>query len=123
MRKDYITPFNYGIDSMFISFRNSSEKNSNKRLTAALLAMVMLFFVLFSVFFIAHEADHECSGEGCPVCALIQMCEDNIRQLGSGTAVSAAESVLVFLTLAMPVFTAFAINVSTPVSKKIRLNN
>ncbi len=123
MRKDYITHLNYGIDSMLISFRNSTEKNSNKRLAAAFLAMAVLFFVLFSVFFIAHEADHDCSGDGCPVCALIQMCEDNIRQLGSGTAASAAVSVLVFLTLAMPVFTAFAINVSTPVSRKIRLNN
>lgn len=102
--------------------RNTSEKNSKMRLAATLLAASMLLFVLLSVFFIAHEADHDCSGDGCPVCALIQMCEDNIRQLGNGAVATAVAEVLVFLSLAMSVLTVLAIKESTPVSRKTRLN-
>lgn len=107
---------------MALSYRKLSD-NNKMRLAAAFLAAAILIIVLFSVFFIAHEADHDCTGDGCPVCALIQTCENNLRQLGGGTAASYAVGVLVFLTLAMPVLTAFATIALTPVSRKIRLNN
>ena len=103
-------------------FGNTSEKKNRLRIAATLMAAAVLFFVMFSAFLIVHEADHDCSGDDCPVCMLIQLCEDNIRQLGSGAPVSAA-GVLVFLTLTMPVFTAFSVRIPTLVSRKIRLNN
>lgn len=33
------------------------------RIAAAVMAAVLILFVLFSVVFIAHEADHECTGD------------------------------------------------------------
>ena len=44
---------------------------------ALLLASVMLFSVLYIVF----EADHDCCGEGCAVCILLQACENLLQNL------------------------------------------
>lgn len=107
-------------ESMNIS---SGKTHNNKlRFAAAVMALAVLFFVFLSVFFIAHEADHDCTGDDCPVCALIQMCENNIRQLGNGTSAAAAEAALVFLTFILPVLMTGALAGSTPVSRKTRLN-
>lgn len=109
------------IDMMEI-LSSTYEKRNKLRIAAILLILAVLFFVLFSVFFIVHEADHDCSGDDCPVCMLIQIYEDNIRQVGSGDAASAT-GILVFLALTMPVFMAFSVRTSTLISNKIRLNN
>ncbi len=106
-----------------MNISSGRTRNSNKlRFAAAVMALAVLFFVFLSVFFIAHEADHDCTGDDCPVCALIQMCENNIRQLGNGTSAAAAEVALVFLTLILPVLLTGALAGSTPVSRKTRLN-
>jgi len=54
--------------------------NKPKRF-ASLLALLVAFIMLSSVLFIALEADHDCCGEGCAVCAQIQACEDLLRNL------------------------------------------
>ena len=54
---------------------NSRVKLSARRISAGIAGVLMLVFVLFSVFFIAHEAHHDCTGEDCPVCAAIRLCE------------------------------------------------
>ena len=54
--------------------------NKPKRL-ASVLALLAAFILLFSVLFIALEVDHDCCGEGCAICAQIQVCEDLLRNL------------------------------------------
>ena len=48
---------------------------------AAMLALLLAFVMLFSVLYIAFEADHNCCGEDCAVCAQIHACEDLLRNL------------------------------------------
>ncbi len=57
---------------------------------ASVLALLAAFIMLFSVLFIALEADHDCRGEDCAICAQIQVCEDLIRNLLTSTAFLAA---------------------------------
>ena len=54
--------------------------NKPKQL-AAMLALLLAFVMLFSVLFLALEADHDCCGEDCAVCAQLQLCEDLLRNL------------------------------------------
>ena len=70
--------------------------SSHKKIVAGIAAFAVLFIMLFSSFYICAEADHHCSGEDCPVCACIQICENVIRQMGSRTDMP----VLVCLTAA-----------------------
>ena len=101
------------------------EHKSSESMKAAAIVMIaaVLLFLLVSTFFIAYEADHECTGEDCPVCALIQIVENNLRQLGSGAPVAAAVSSLILLSLVLQIRPEYSITISTPVSRKTRLNN
>lgn len=100
----------------------SSGYLTSHRITAAAVSAVMFVFVLFSFFYIASETGHHCSGADCPVCADIQQCE-NVLQ-GAGRAVTAVSAtvfiVLVKILICIP---ADAPVRSTPVSRKVRMNN
>ena len=103
---------------------NRRHKTSDSgKITAIFLILVVLLFLFVSTYFIAYEADHECTGEDCPVCALIQMSENSLRQLGSGAPAATAASSLFVLILVMQICTSDSITLSTPVSRKTRLNN
>ncbi|WP_139225885.1 hypothetical protein [Oribacterium sp. WCC10] len=99
-------------------------KNSQyKKFVCGIIAMMMLVFVLLSAAFIAAESDHNCTGEDCPVCECIQLCENTLRKLGGGTVP------VVFLFLPVVFFSfsfyipAFTCGQDTPVTRKVRLNN
>ena len=62
---------------------------------AALLTAAILLFVLFLVpFGISRELDHDCTGEHCPVCALILACANGVVHLSRTAAPAAAVLVL-----------------------------
>ena len=63
------------------------------------MGLMLLVFVLFSAFCIAAEADHDCCGEDCPICACIQMCENTLRGNKSGTAVQVSVLIPVLFAL------------------------
>jgi hypothetical protein len=47
--------------------------NSRKRLHALILCAGFILVLLVSSAFLIHEADHDCSGEDCPICRTIAM--------------------------------------------------
>ena len=59
-----------------------SKKHWKARL-AALLALVLIFSVLY----LALEADHDCHGEDCAICAQIHACTEILGQLALTLAV------------------------------------
>lgn len=63
-----------------------TQRRSGPKNAAVVLAAVFLMIVLASALFEVLHADHDCSGENCPVCVQISVCE---KLLTSGT-VSAA---------------------------------
>ena len=101
--------------------RNS---DSNRiRITAGMMAFMLLFIMLFSSFFIAAHADHDCTGEDCPVCAFIQQCENNIRGAGGGITYISVVILPVFLSFLLISADILSFQWGTPVSTKVRLNN
>ena len=55
-----------------------------RRLLAAVGVAFLLGIQVHSAAYIAHEADHACSGEGCPICIQLQQCVANFQLTGSG---------------------------------------
>ena len=102
--------------------RNSS-KSKALRIAAVTMGLMMLILVLFSAFYIAAEADHDCCGEGCPICACIHQCEKTLRGIGDGTAVRCAAVAPVILILLAAAFVIPAVSLDTLISRKVRLNN
>ena len=102
--------------------RNSS-KSKALRIAAVTMGLMMLVLVAFSAFYIAAEADHDCCGEDCQICACIHQCEKTLRGIGDGTAVQCATIVPAILILFAAAFVIPAVFRDTLISRKVRLNN
>ena len=94
-----------------------------KRIAALLLAVTVLLVMLYSALFIAAEADHDCAGENCPICAQIAVCQ-NILKVFSLTVCIAAFPAVFSYTLCRGSFAcADVIPRNTLVSLKVKLTN
>ncbi len=102
---------------------NSKGIEKLRHTTAGIMCIVMLSVVLFSSIYIVHEMNHHCSGEDCPICAVIQMCENNLHRIGTGPAIQTVLMMPVFILLLSCQFTGCVLLKETPVSYKVRLNN
>ncbi len=61
------------------------ENHKTTRVTAArFFAVVITLALLLSIAFLVKEADHTCTGEECPICAMMEQCSHTIRLLGAG---------------------------------------
>lgn len=96
---------------------------NKRRLAAVFLAAFILFAMTASLFVMAHEADHDCIGEGCSICAVISLCRNTLKALG-GTLIAAA---LLFACLRFAAPILLPIRVSsyskTPITLKVKLLN
>ncbi len=95
----------------------------DRRITAGIMAVIMLFSLLFSVLFIAVEADHDCTGDDCPICACIQECGNTLRGFTRRTAVRISVVITVLFVLHIAVLFTEALSQETLVIRKVRLNN
>lgn len=99
----------------------SFNRNNWKKTTASIVASTMLVLVLLSALFIVIETEHHCTGEECPICSCILQCENSLHYWDNGGALQAALFIPVILScIYLPVYTLV---LSTPVSRKVRLNN
>ncbi len=94
-----------------------------KRGILCIVSGLMITIMILSVIYTAREADHECSGAHCPICAVIRQCEAPVYMSASSvpSGVHAAVPVVIrrFNTVMNPhIFTA-----DTLISAKIRIND
>ncbi len=101
------------------------DENGSKarRVAAGIMGAMILAALLFSAFYIACEADHECCGDGCLVCACLRQCENTLRGIGSGAEGRLSAACHILPALFIAVLSAAAVFPETPVSRKARLNN
>ena len=93
------------------------------RIAAGVICLLMVFFIIFSVVFIIVEADHDCCGEGCAICACIEQCENAIRSMRDAAVPEITAAICVLFCLAAVHLYTPVIREETPVSDKVRLNN
>ncbi len=99
------------------------NRTNTNRTIAGIMAAMMLVVMLFSGIFIIEHADHECSGEDCPICESIQLCESMLPGLGIGIPEAGMQFiplVAILVIISIPVCSVIA---DTPVSNKVRLNH
>ena len=97
---------------------------TNRKRAGALLLCIGLILVLsVSIIFIAHETDHDCCGEDCPICDFMRQCENTLRGFSEGIAQPAVVMLPVLIALLAAEFFVSFLSSETLVSRKIRLNN
>ncbi len=106
-----------------MSGSNSTKSHMFKTLSAAFICIWLLLGVTFSAFFLSREYDHHCHLDDCPICQTMAACESFVHEIGSAV-------LTVVLAIAGFVFAALLLKqsfdllcISTPVSRKVRLNN
>lgn len=99
--------------------KHSSRQNALLCITACLLLIALSLSVLCAPL----HADHDCAGDGCPVCALIQAVQHTLSTiaLDSVWAVSAFWAQPCLLALCMCAVRALFVT-QTPVTQKIKLS-
>ena len=69
---------------MFDFGRYGRIRQRTRRFLAAVGVALLLGFQAFSTVYIAHEADHDCCGDDCPICVQLQQCVANFQLTSSG---------------------------------------
>lgn len=94
-----------------------------QRAITFLTCTAFVLVTVFSVLFVVKEADHDCTGESCPICEAVQQAEQNLEQLGTGTS-EIADVVPAMVLLVSVLFCVLtAVSYATLISQKVRLNN
>ena len=95
----------------------------DRRWVVLALAVLVLLTALVPAFYIAHEADHDCAGEGCGVCVSIRHCTALLNSVSTALLVFCALLLAVLSMLLASGAVCAVLRQSTPVSRKVRLNN
>ena len=97
-------------------------KNIIAKITSVFMIVFLLFSVIISLYFIIEEHNHDCSGEDCPVCQMIQMTEENLKTLDSSLLVYAV-IILMFKSIIKTAdnFKALVLDNSL-IGEKVRIN-
>ena len=94
-----------------------------RRVTAGIMGFLLLGILLFSTIYIAVESHHECEGESCPICFIIEQCENTLQQIRSAIKVHLPILLATVAVLFTFGFNTLVICKETPVSRKIQMNN
>ena len=106
-----------------MTFSNSKTFNSIKKIVSILIGMMMLLMILTSAYFLAHEAMHKCDDEDCPVCECIHICEEALKRLSNASEVFVALMMFGVILSADNEIYEPLLMITTPVNRKIRLND
>lgn len=94
-----------------------------KSILTLLLVAAVCFAMVFSAFFIAFEADHDCQGDGCTVCAQIASCEYIIRNVGLALIAVSAVFAAVYTAVSVLPRVCRTVEKSTLIALKTELLN
>lgn len=93
------------------------------RYISALVALIFTLLIFTAAAFEAAEYDHKCCGEGCGICAVLQMCENMLRLGASGGAAAAAAVIVIAAVSALAAEHTRITKASTLISLGVRLDN
>ena len=98
--------------------------NARKRGYALLLCVGLILALFVSSAFLIHEADHDCSGEDCPICRTIALTTALMRTICLAAAMWLFGSVLTAVLSACHIPESVCLHTEgTPVSRKTRIND
>ena len=68
--------------------------NAGRRLFAVATATAVAFCVIVSLCFVAAMPGHDCTGDGCPVCLFVGVCENTLASVAAPPLCAAVLTVL-----------------------------
>ena len=99
------------------------ERKKRNRIAALLFAVTILVIMLYSAFFVAVEADHDCVGEGCPICYQVDACQNTLKSLSLAVCVTAVAVAFTYTLCRCISLCTDNAQRDTLVSLKVKLSN
>ncbi len=93
-----------------------------KRISSVIVSALLLALLLSALFIVLH-ADHECTGDGCEICALIHLCERSMRALSYALVLLACLYAVLLLPGSYTRQPAFSKGRISLILLKVRLND
>lgn len=95
----------------------------HKKTIAGLICILFIAAISLSITYIVKEANHDCIGDHCPICAHIQVAERMLGELSSAV-VFLAHSRVAFAILIIIIFHFIRETIPfTLVTQNVRMNN
>ncbi|WP_333813567.1 hypothetical protein [Muricomes intestini] len=98
-------------------------KTCKKRILSAILVLVVLCVLFLSNIYIGGHIRHDCTGDGCPICAEIHHAQNLINQLGGALVLTVVVLGTVYIVEAVLSIIYSLIQRETLISNKVRLND
>ena len=98
-------------------------KSNTRNIIAFIITLGLCLVVLWSSMFIVIEAEHDCSGEDCPVCLCIAVCGSLLRLLSLPREVSSAWFSALILSALTLIPSLLPRNYSTLITLKVKLSD
>lgn len=95
----------------------------HKRIAAILMIAVIGVTVAFASFYVVYEYEHECVGDGCPICFQIDAFEAVVKTCDAAPAVMAVIIAILFIAVLSIQLISTSDLRPTPVSLKVKLSN
>ena len=90
---------------------------------AGIFAILLLMLTIFPSIYITAESEHECEGEECPICHIIEICEGILHDAGSALSFCAAVAFMCSVFEFLPFFKSKISFGRTLFDLKVRLND
>ncbi len=101
-----------------------SRSNLLKRIIALVAILATVFLIHFSNEYLSEHVSHHCTDHAhCPVCSVIEQCENNIRTVGTGL-ILAIVAVMAYIVVTDSIANFEYQSVQTTlVSQKVRMDD
>lgn len=106
----------------------SKRRNEKNRIDIAGIAVAgvfilcFMFMVLFSSYISGEEFHHDCSGDDCPICEVLSICDGSVKILHTAEPALLAFGIVLVAILEVAGFKSVCAERSL-VSYKVRLND
>lgn len=94
-----------------------------EKIISGLICALLVCAAVLAFYYLAEETEHSCTGEECPICVVMQICEKLVRKMGRTEILqSAIAAMTVFAGFVCCLFSLF-LKEKTLVEWRVRLNN
>lgn len=94
-----------------------------KKVLAFAICAVLILSLVFSISFISHEAEHDCVGEECVICAVISRCAEFLERLLAVSALALLFGAVRSFVICVVGEAEAVFATHSPVKLKVKLSN
>lgn len=100
-----------------------SRVTNRRRIISIIAAAAFLLAILCSMAYIAAEADHDCDGDGCAICAQISICRNTLKNLMTAVCAAVFAAAFIYILCRSASVCTYSVQFSSLVSLKVKLSD